>query len=77
MFVNEICLLTAEVRETSAVRGDCTTVANDRGLDISLFCVPCPQPSRLRFFQSMCRIWVSIRVPDLMKGFDVQISCVT
>ena len=25
------------------------------------------------FFQSMCRIWVSIRVPDLMKGFDVQI----
>ena len=25
------------------------------------------------FFQSMCRIWVSIRVLDLMKGFDVQI----
>ena len=56
MFVNEICLLTAEVRITSAVRGECTTVANDHGLDISLFCVPCPQPSRLLF---------SVHVQDL------------
>ena len=56
MFVFEICLLTAEVRITSAVRGDCTSVANDHGLDISLFCVPCPQPSRLLF---------SVHVQDL------------
>ena len=72
MFVNEICLLTAEVRITSP--SEETVRLSQMITDLTQVSFVFHVRSRHAcFFQSMCRISVSIRVLDLMKGFDVQI----